>query len=220
MVVVASWIFTLVVSNHEDFSDILEAIDPNQYGTLRFTIANLKSLNYRRGDTLFGSVRVCSRCSGHKGVLHEYNSTVHNNPKMYLCSKCSDELDYLYSEEELNKTFGVNPLYFHPPTGDVEKEKAIQRFMDACADPENDFFRKQSVERQYNKTIWQITDKNGMMRILGSSPYQLLVWDIMGANNQLKENGFSEYALTTTEYEELRKLYFGKYTYGLENFDK
>jgi hypothetical protein len=97
----------------------------------------------------------------------------------------------------------------------MTKENAIKRFIDCCKNPKNDKIRKVAVENQYTRTVWELYDKNGLIRIrfTGSdkgAPNVTVFHAVKFATKNSLPPTF-EAELSEEEYENLRKTFFGNY---------
>ena len=98
---------------------------------------------------------------------------------------------------------------------DMTKESAIKRFMDCCKNPKNDEKRKIAVEHQHTRTVWELHDKDGLIRIqfTGSdkgTPNITVFHTVKFATKNSLTDIF-EAELSEEEYQNLKNIFFGKY---------
>lgn len=101
----------------------------------------------------------------------------------------------------------------------MTKQKAIERFKNACANQINDERRELAVATQWRRNAWEVIDENGLIRIekiKTENKFQssITVYHTTGfaeANNYCQTKEFSA-ILTDEEYTELEGLYFGDYS--------
>ncbi len=96
----------------------------------------------------------------------------------------------------------------------MEKQQVINKFKEGCDNILNFKRRLMAVNAQYNRAVWEIHGKGGLIRIAcyDAPNYSMIIFhtvDSVKANNlKLGEQHFD---LTWQEYDELRDAYFGDF---------
>lgn len=93
----------------------------------------------------------------------------------------------------------------------LKKEELVKFFKEWCADEKNNLIRKNSVEKQQQVNVWQITAESLLIQIYNGKPPQIAV-------ATLTENisKFTVFDLPEQEFSELYNLYKGDYSFDYE----
>lgn len=95
----------------------------------------------------------------------------------------------------------------------MNKQDAINRFVDCCKDPLNNVRREFAVKSQFNRRAWELDDLNGRIRIDASPLPVIKVWNTVGyaLKNALDGTGTYEFSLLASEYLDLKRQFWGNY---------
>lgn len=139
--------------------------------------------------------------------------------EMYKNRKMADPSCFLCNYESKIELMMNEYLELQKKKLSITKEFIINRFKKACKSQENLIRRKNAVESQWNRDVWEIYDKEEcLIRILDISEYQphpkIMIWFSIKFNDKYCKSFETlispfETELYQDEYEELKKIYFG-----------
>lgn len=93
----------------------------------------------------------------------------------------------------------------------INKQNTIQRFKDACGHLQNVKRRKIAVETQYNRKVWEVYDKYGIIRIEYKGKTNKSVITVFSFIGVKEGTGPDEFEIENQEYTELKDIYFGTF---------
>lgn len=102
----------------------------------------------------------------------------------------------------------------------ITKEIAIQAFKACCIDPPFFEDRESSVKSQFQRNIWQVSHKIGLIRILSAGESHIYVFPLIDNGYESNDGQPFKFEISKDEYNELEALYIGDFKEDPEYMDK